>query len=318
MANMLKETLGKFQDFRYFSLLESKRAERVENDEKKLKDEDAKQGADVVQKLQDNLERFKSAAGDKIIKYKEFWEENKKAKESFDETGEIYKMFDSDYVVGVLTLPDEAISDEEINSEIEEVDKDKDAESPEEEAEETPEHEESETPEEEAEEAEEHEEHEEDIVKESLNEDEDINLDFEEPDEKEPKLGEEPELEEPAVGDEETPEIPDETGEEPVEGDEPPEGEGDDMDFKEEEGTTECFVVYNMSGSEREEVFRTDSTSVIDSFKDFFENTFKGAMKEQILKFKQAQEDKKKEAELAAREKKRAEQKGKLDQFMKA
>ena len=36
---MLKETLGKFQDFQYFSLLESKRAEQVENDEKKLKDE---------------------------------------------------------------------------------------------------------------------------------------------------------------------------------------------------------------------------------------------------------------------------------------
>ena len=41
-------------------------------------------------------------------------------------------------------------------------------------------------------------------------------------------------------------------------------------------------------------------------------------MKEQILKFKQAQEDKRKEAELKAEQKRREEQKEKLDKFMKA
>ena len=315
---MLKETLGKFQDFQYFSLLESKRSEKVDTDEKKLKDEDAKTGMDVIKKLQDNLERFKSAAGDKIIKYKEFWEENKKSKESFEEQGQVYKMFDSDYVAAVLNLPDEAISDEEINAEIEEVDKDKDAEEVEgEESAETPEEEVEESPEEESEEKE-------PLVKESLNEADDLNLDFDEPSDDDPKLGdEEPALEEPKIDSEESPELPDETGEEPIDGEEPVDGEEpaegeEEMDFKEEEGTSEYFVVYNMTGEEREEVFRTDSANVISQFKDFFENTFKGSMKEQILKFKQAQEDKKKEAELAAREKKREQQKGKLDQFMKA
>ena len=323
MAKMLHETLGKFQDFKFFSMLEGKRAEKISKDEQKMKDEDAKEGAEVIKKLQDNLERFKSAAGDKIIKYKEFWEENKKSKESFEEQGQVYKMFDSDYVAAVLMLPDEAISDEEIDAEIEDVDNDKESPDSGEEAEETPEHEEEETPEEEEEEHEE----EKPLVKESLNEaDEmDINLDFDEPSEEDPKLGAEeapeepagddPTLEEPAV-DGENPEVPTEN-EMPAE-DDAEVSEDPEMDFKEEEGTSECFVVYNMSGGEREEVFRTDSTTVIEQFKDFFENAFKGSMKEQILRFKQAQDEKKKEKELEAKEKMRQAKRAKLDQFMKA
>ena len=71
---------------------------------------------------------FFSAAGDKILKYKEFWKENEECKEKFDEEGSIYKLFDSDYVAGVLNLPDKALSEEEIDAQIEEVDKEKEGE----------------------------------------------------------------------------------------------------------------------------------------------------------------------------------------------
>jgi hypothetical protein len=72
-------------------------------------------------------------------------------KDKFDEGGSLYKLFDSDYVVGVLNLPDEALSEEEINAQIEEVDKEKEGEDKEGDTEHD---EETETPEEEAEESE--------------------------------------------------------------------------------------------------------------------------------------------------------------------
>ena len=126
MAKHVKETLGQFQDWQYFSLLESKKEEAV--DEKKMKQEEEKEGLDVIEKLKANLERFKSAAGDKILKYKEFWKENEECKEKFDEEGSIYKLFDSDYVAGVLNLPDKALSEGEIDAQIEEVGKEKEGE----------------------------------------------------------------------------------------------------------------------------------------------------------------------------------------------
>jgi hypothetical protein len=300
MANKhVKETLGQFQDWQYFSLLESKKEEAV--DEKKMKQEEEKEGLDVIEKLKANLERFKSAAGDKILKYKEFWKENEECKEKFDEEGSIYKLFDSDYVAGVLNLPDKALSEEEIDAQIEEVDKEKEGEEGEEKE---GEEKEEEKEEEEDEEEEEEEEEEKQEVKESLNEEEglDLDLDLDKPEEEETELG----------GEEETPEFAEPEGEEGTE----VEGEGDET-FSEEPEVKEFFAVFDMSG-EREEVFRTDNPSVIKAFQDFFENSFKACMKEQILKFKQAQEDKRKEAELKAEQKRREEQKEKLDKFMKA
>ena len=115
----VQETLGQFEDWKFFSVLESK---KESDEDSKLDQEDEKDGLDVIKKLQDNLERFKSAAGDKILKYKEFWEENHKATGEFDEEGDLYKLWDRDYVVGVLNLPDEALSDEELEAEMAEVD----------------------------------------------------------------------------------------------------------------------------------------------------------------------------------------------------
>lgn len=306
----VKETLGQYLDWQFFSVLEAKKEEPV--DEKKMKSEEEKEGLEVIQKLKDNLERFKSAAGDKILKYKEFWKENQESKEKFDEGGSLYKMFDSDYVAGVLNLPDEALSEEEINAQIEEVDKEKEEEGKEgeESTEETPEEETDEKPEEKKE------------IKESLNE-EDLNLGSDEDEETAvPDLGNE-EL----GGEEEIPEAPElpgseeETelgGEEPELGGEEEGVEGEDEKFvADEPETKEFFAVFDMSGGEREEVFRTDNPSVIKQFTDFFENSFKACMKEQIAKFKQAQEDKRNEAELKAKEKQREERKGKLDNFLK-
>jgi len=313
MAKHVKETLGQYLDWQFFSVLEAKKEEPV--DEKKMKSEEEKEGLDVIQKLKDNLERFKSAAGDKIIKYKEFWKENQDQKDKFDEGGSLYKMFDSDYVAGVLNLPDEALSEEEINAQIEEVDKEKEEEG-------TDHDEETETPEEEAAESQETQEKEKEEgkekheVKESLNEQEDLDLDLDEKPEEE--AFEQPEL----GGEEETPEFasPDEEvapeGEEPG-GEEEIEGEDEEGFTPEEPETKEFFAIFDMSGGEREEVFRTDNPSVIKQFNDFFENSFKACMKEQIAKFKQAQEDKRNEAELKAKEKQREERKGKLDAFLK-
>jgi hypothetical protein len=322
MAKHVKETLGQYLDWEFFSVLEAKKEEPV--DEKKMKSEEEKEGLDVIKKLQDNLERFKSAAGDKIIKYKEFWKENQEMKDKFDEGGSLYKLFDSDYVVGVLNLPDEALSEEEINAQIEEVDKEKEGEEKEEGGEGSTEHdEETETPEEEKEESQETQDKEKEEgkekheVKESLNEEEGLDLDLDEKPEEEtfeqPELGgeeETPEFAEPE-GEEETPE-----GEE-FGGEETPEGEEEEGFTSEEPETKEFFAVFDMTGSEREEVFRTDNPSVIKQFTDFFENSFKACMKEQIAKFKQAQEDKRNEAELKAKEKQREERKGKLDNFLK-
>jgi len=316
MAKHVKETLGQYLDWQYFSVLESKKEEPV--DEKKMKAEEQAEGLEVIKKLQDNLERFKSAAGDKILKYKEFWKENEEAKEGFDEGGSLYKLFDSDYIAGVLNLPDEALSDEEIDAQIEEVDKEGD----EKEGEEHEEKEGEEKEEEEKEEEPEEEEEEKEAVKESLNEEEglDLNLDDEKPEEETGlELGGDTELgepeEAPELGGEETPELGEPEGEE-IEGEEI-EGEEGEEGFESEPETREFFAVFDISGSEREEVFRTDSPTVIKQFNDFFENSFKASMKEQILKFKQAQDDKRAEAELKAKEKQREEQKGKLDQFMK-
>ncbi len=309
MIKHVKESLGQYLDWQYFSVLEAKKEEPI--DEKKMKSEEEKEGLDVIKKLQDNLERFKSAAGDKIIKYKEFWKENQEVKDKFDEGGSLYKMFDSDYIVGVLNLPDEALSEEEINAQIEEVDKEKEGE----EKEEGEEHEEEETPEEEGKQEGEE-------IKESLNEEEGLDLDLEEkPEKEEEETFDQPEL----GGEEETPEFAEPEGEETPKGEElggeeeTPEGESEEEEefTSEESETKEFFAVFDMTGSEREEVFRTDNPSVIKQFTDFFENSFKACMKEQIARFKQAQEDKRNEAELKAKEKQREERKGKLDNFLK-
>lgn len=400
-TKQVAETLSQFEDWKYFSILEAK-SEDSDVDEKKEKEEEAKDGQEAVNKLRDNLSRFETAAGGKILKYKEFFDENQDMAGQFDEEGDMYKMWDSDYVAGVLVLPDEALSDEEIEEQMEEIDKEGgETEEEEKEKEEKDEKEEAEDDEEEAEEGEkededDEEEAEEDEKEEELEEGnafsgalkkakdagkksfkvggktypvkeelqgEEFSLDKEEPVdlneaviEKYRKLlleaDEEEEGELPAedvvTPEEESEEEKKETDEEGFTGFEVPGGEADlgdddlgDLDgdginepdeeevevedgeaiegegFAEEGGSSEYFVIYNMSGGGREEVFRTDDPKTIEEFKDFFQNGYKAAIKAQIVAFKEAQEEKKLEAERRAKEQMRQERKEKLDKFMK-
>ena len=378
----VKETLGQFQDWKYFSLLEEKAESK---DDKKYKDEEAKDGMDAIKKLRDNLSRFETASGGKILKYKEFWEENQKVADGFDEEGDIFKLWDSDYVAGVLTLPDEALSDDELNAKISEVDektgKDQgeedvdDKEDAEEEAEDDAEDaiEDIDDEDEEAEEEDEEDkdkEDEEDLeegnafgkavkdakkkgkkdfkvggkkfpVKESWRPDgEEFRL-FE-AEEAEEEAEEETEDKEEGAGDfagfdpdaldlgseEEGEESEGKGSEEDVEvedgeaieldGDLDGDGEAEGgMEFGNEGESHEYFVIYDMSGGDREEVFRTDNPKVIEEFKNFFENEWKAAVRTQIQQFKEAQEEKKREAEAKAKEELRQKQKANLDKFLK-
>jgi len=409
----VKETLGQFQDWKYFSLLEEK---TESGDDKKVKNEDMKDGMDSIKKLRDNLNRFETAAGGKILKYKEFWEENQEASSEFDGEGEIYKLWDSDYVAGVLNLPDEALSDDELNSQIANVDdeddeegeekegkdeEDKDEEDEEKEGEDEEDKDEDEDEDEEDDKDEDEDKDEEEDeeleegnafsgavkkakdkkkkdfkfkgkkfpVKESLNMDsedflleskEELNLDPKSVMERYLKLFEAEEAEEdegelPAedvtTPDEESGEEKEETnkdefsgfnlGDNDLDGDGKDDETGEDvevedgeaielegdldgdgeveggMEFAGEGETNEYFVIYDMAGSDRDEVFRTDDPKVIQEFKDFFENEFKATIKAQIQAFKQAQEEKKAEAEAKAKEEIRKQRKEKLDKFLK-
>jgi len=415
----VKETLGEFQDWRFFSILEAK-SEDKDVDEKAEKEEEAKDGAEAINKLRDNLSRFETAAGGKILKYKEFFEENKDIADQFDEDGDMYKMWDSDYVAGVLILPDEALSDEEINAQIQEIDAeegdgDDDTEEKDEKDEKGEEKEDDEDDEDEDDKDEDEDDKDEDDkdededdekedddddeleegnafsgalkkakdkgkkkfkvgkktypVKEGMDyeefslveeETEDINetviekyrklllekaeedegelpaddvvtpdeesdeekketdeegfAGFEVPDD-ETDLGDldgdginEPDSEEVAVEDGEAVELDDEFG---LNGD----GEGD-LEFGEDGGSSEYFVIFDTAGGGREEVFRTDNPKIIEEFKDFYENGYKAAIQAQIQAYKEAQEEKKREAERRAKEELRKERREKLDKFM--
>jgi hypothetical protein len=374
----VKETLGQFQDWKYFSILEAKE----EKEDKKLKDDESKDGMGAIKKLRDNLSRFETASGGKILKYKEFWEENQTAASEFDESGDIYKLWDSDYVAGVLNLPDEALTDDEINAQIEIVDQaggddddDEETTDDEKDEEEVDEEDEDEKEDEEKDEKDEEDEEEEEEIEEgnafgnSLRKAKKAGKkDFKVGKKKFPvkegfmSLGEsfslfEAEEEETEEEEVEAPEAETEEGEESgagdfkgfdpgdldgdLDGDGKDEGAEEDvevedgeaieldgdldgdgteeggMEFSEDGEVREYFVIYDMSGSERDEVFRTDDPKVIQEFRNFFENEWKATVKAQIQQFKQAQDEKRKEAEAKAKEELRAQRKGKLDKFLK-
>ena len=72
-----------------------------------------------------------------------------------------------------------------------------------------------------------------------------------------------------------------------------------------------------MNGENREEIFRSSSNSVMHAFEEFYENTFKGAMKAIIAKAREKQEQTKKEIEVKAKEQEIETKKTKVDQFLK-
>ena len=104
------ESLNKYENFKFFSLLEEKyNQEKKEispkdkEKEKRLQQKE-KDGEEVIKKVDDNFSRFKSAAGNKIEMYRQFWDKEQKVllnalKQKIATLKAAYKLFDSDYIV---------------------------------------------------------------------------------------------------------------------------------------------------------------------------------------------------------------------------
>jgi hypothetical protein len=204
------------------------------------------------------------------LKYKEFWEENQEAKKNFAETGSIYKMFDSNYVLGTLTLPDEALSDQNLDQDMDKV--------------------------------------------EAVEEDEQFNIgDAEDLSKDKAPDTTAVDLEKPA---EET-----SVDGADLDGAEKPAEEEPAQDFEMGEETPAedkkmSFVVFDVSGAEREEIFRCQSNNVIKAFNDFYENTFKGSMRTIKTEYEEKQKAKKLDAEKKLKEKESGKKRQKLDKFL--
>jgi hypothetical protein len=307
----VKYVCENLNEFQKFGRIFEKQDPKLKKDKEVQKSEE-KEGLSVIKKLESNFKKFISSTGGKILKYKEFWSANKKTAESFDDSGNIYKMWNSEYVVGVLMLPDEALSIANLYTAIDLIDRKREKEGKNDENEK----EKEETEDEETED----EETEEDADKNEwvrprgtkfLLEKSELSLDFEKDEKKsklkkkEPKLGFD-------FGDKDTEKDSNDSLD--LDGDS---SSSDDLDFSDKDENHEYFVVYNINGDNRDEIFRTDNVKVIKSFKDFYENTFKSTIREQIQKFKAEKEEKKLEQQKKAEEELKKQRKSKFDKFMK-
>jgi len=284
----VSESLRQYFDHTIFRLIEEK------SDTSDLKEKE-KDGLAVIEKLKKNFDEFKKDANNQINKFKEFWEENQKTKEAFTETGDVYKMFNDSYVVGVLELPTETLSDGSIDGGMGAVDE----------------------PEEEIIEGKE-------IGGPEMNEAEEDdlgldNLDDLFGDEEGEEMLEPPtegdSLEEPTTEPEEPMDVP--TDDDPAA----------DMDLGSEPGEMDTeepslaepqlyFVVYDITGDEREEIFRCGSNNVVKAFKEFYNDIFKGSMKDAILKYKEQKQEEKAKAEKSEKEKAQKQKDSKIKKFL--
>jgi len=298
----VRESLKEFNDYKFFSLFEE---EKPETDKDSLKSKES-DGLAIIDKITKDFEDFKKDAGGEILKFKEFWEENKKAKEGFTETGDAYKLFGSDYLVGVFELPPQTLSDGSIEGGLGATDEPEEEIIEGKELDTTPKEnffEEKQVPTNEA-------------VEEDENRDLDLNLTDEKPvepakDEPTPDeiSDEQPTdvpMEEPPIDSSEPTETPEE--EAPVEEPTKPE-----VDLK---APQTYFVVYDLSGGEREEIFRCGSNNVVKAFNSFYNDTFKGSMKNAILQYKEEKLKEKTEAEKSEKQKKETEKANKVKKFL--
>ena len=289
----VRESLKEFNDYKFFSLFEEEKEEKAGTDKKTLQSKE-QDGLSIIDKITKNFEDFKKDSKGEILRFKEFWEENQQNKKQFTEPGDVYKLFNSDYVVGVLELPVKTLSDGSVEGGLGATDE------PEEEIIEGKEIqpkpiEETTMPPvslpttvSEAEEG------------------EDLDLDLNLGDETGETPIEQP-TEQPA---EETP-IEEPAGS-PVE---------DPMNEPEEPqkdltapGT--YLVVYDMAGGEREEIFRCGSNNVVKAFNAFYNDIFKGSMKNAIADYKQQKEQEKVEAEKSEKARKETEKQSKVKKFL--
>jgi len=275
------ESLNQYYDYKFFKMFE-------EDDKTELKDKE-QEGLKIIDKIISNFEDFKKDAKGEILRFKEFWEENLKAKEMFPEPGSVYKMFDNDYAIGVLDLPVELDADGKIDGGMGATDE------PEEEIIEGPEIEPEDTEEKKEDFFEEQQ-----VLTNEAEEGEDLDLDL-------------------GLGDEEGEDLS--TPEEPVD-EMPPEEPVDEMPPESTEPanlTSEpqtYLVVYDLSGDERDEIFRTGSNNVVNAFNDFYNDKFKGSMKNAILQYKEKKAQEKAEAEKSEKKKAEKEKESKLDKFL--
>jgi len=324
----VQESLSQYYDYKFFKVFE-------EDEKAELQDKE-KDGLAVIDKITKNFEDFKKNAKGEILKYKEFWEENKKTKEGFDAEGAIYKMFDSNYVVGVMELPVETLSDGSIDGGMGATDE----------------------PEEEIIEGKEIGIHKPDdleqgkagspALEEAAGEEEDLDLDLEEKPEGEGEgvdmdlnLEDKPDAEDDGV-DMDLDLDPDsggdtsaDTGTEggvDVSQDDAGGSGGEDIDLGNgggaeveepvDAGTPDMnapqkyFVVYDISGEEREEILRCGSNNVVNAFNSFYNDTFKGTMKNAIIQYKESKELEKKEAEKAEKAKVETTKQSKIKKFL--
>lgn len=313
----VQESLKDYYVYKSFRVFEDDEAEEKSS----LKDKEA-DGLAAVEKAKKNFEEFKKAAKGDIQKWKEFWEENKLTKEAFDEEGSIYQLWDSDFVLGVLELPATTLSDGSLDGGFGADDTEPEVE---EEIIEGPDLQEM-KPTNQLTEA----------VAPAPEEDEDpmagIDLGLEDPGEPgdmgQTELGNEPMPPAEAGGDlavdapQENPaEVP------PVEGDPNADMDmgapTDDMPMEEPQAQTPdldapqvYFVVYDNKGEGREEILRCGSNNVVKAFNAFYNDTFKGSMKDIIIQYKAQKEALKKEAEKSKKEKVEKEKDSKIKKFL--
>jgi len=305
----VRESLKEFEDFKFFSLLEE---EKAGTDKETLKSKEGN-GLKIINKITKDFDEFKKSASGEILKFKEFWEENQSVKKGFTETGEgLYKLFGSDYVVGVLELPVQTLSDGSIEGGLGATDE------PEEEIIEGKEITQDEPSPSDAQPVTEAEEGEED-------KDKDLNLNLDDAPEGQPEnepmpdevSTEEPTTEEPL--EEPTGELTGEPTEQPTE--QPSEQPTEEPSMSSEPTTDlkapqKYFVVYDISGDDREEIFRTGSNNVVKAFNSFYNDTFKGAMKNAIIQYKEQKQQEKVEAEKTEKAKKETEKQSKVQKFL--
>ena len=289
------ESLNQYYDYKFFKMFE-------EYDKSNLKDKES-DGLKIIDKIINNFDDFKKDAKGEILKFKEFWEENQKAKKMFPEPGAIYKLHDSDYAVGILELPVELNADGEIEGGLgafpedeEEIIEGPELEPEEEKKEEFFEEQEVPNPTNEAEESE---------------DDIDLDLDLDVEDEEGEDL-DSPDNQLDDIAPEEP--VDDVEVDSEVDIETPVEEPSEPANLTQEPQT--YFVVYDLSGDERDEIFRCGSNNVVNSFKDFYNDKFKGSMKNAILQYKEQKEKEKAEAEKAEKKKAEKEKETKLDKFL--
>ncbi len=302
----VRESLREFYDYKFFSLFEEEEA-GTDKETLKSKEQDALK---IVDKIVKDFEDFKKDSGGEILRYKEFWEENQQNKKQFTEPGDVYKLFGSDYVVGVLELPVKTLSDGSIEGGLgatdepeEEIIEGKEIEPEQEFYEEQSISGTSEsTPVTEAEEGD-------DL-------DLDLNLDDKTPTEKTEKQPEETDDLDLSFDDntDSPAEIPgDETSKEEVPVEEPMPVEEPTKDLT---APQIYLVVYDLTSGEREEIFRCGSNNAVKAFNAFYNDTFKGSMKAAIANYKKQKEEEKLEAEKAEKKKAETEKQNKVQKFL--